>query len=131
VDQVVYATTVSPAVDDQGFTGDHPRGEVEYLGKKLSPICSRGTPYVFFAKRGTVNKLVVYYQGGGPPAGTTAPASCRPTSLRRPVDDQPEQRPQRLRGPERSAQSVPRLEQRHDPLLHGGHSLGRQRVDYS
>ena len=65
VDQVVYATTVSPAVDDQGFTAITPEAEVEYLGKKLQPICSRGTPYVFFAKRGTVNKLVVYYQGGG------------------------------------------------------------------
>jgi hypothetical protein len=65
VDEVVVATAVSPAVDDQGFTAITPEAEVEYLGRKLHPICSRGTPYVFFAKRGKVNKLVVYYQGGG------------------------------------------------------------------
>jgi len=28
-------------------------------------ICSRGTPYAFFARQGTVNRLVVYFQGGG------------------------------------------------------------------
>ena len=65
VDDVVYATTVSPAVDAKGFTAIIPDDEVAYLGKKLRPICSLSTPYVFFAKRGTVNKLVVYYQGGG------------------------------------------------------------------
>lgn len=64
-DEVVHATTVSPAVDDQGFTAIFPDDEVRYLGRKLRPTCSLGTPYVFFAKRGTVNKLLVYYQGGG------------------------------------------------------------------
>ena len=64
VDDVVALSTVSPAVDDQGFTMYTPE-PVEYLGQELSPICFHDTPYVFFAKRGTVNKLVVYYQGGG------------------------------------------------------------------
>ncbi len=59
------AATVSPAVDDQGFTMIEPEEEIAYLGLKLRPICSTATPYVFFAKRGTVNKLVMYYQGGG------------------------------------------------------------------
>ncbi len=27
--------------------------------------CSRGTPYAFFVHQGTVNRLVVYFQGGG------------------------------------------------------------------
>src|SRR6185369_13400289 len=31
----------------------------------LHPICSLNTPYHFFVKKGTVNKLVMYYQGGG------------------------------------------------------------------
>lgn len=65
VEDLVYATTVSPAVDDQGFTPIDPDEVVSYLGRELRPICSRDTPYVFFAKRGSVNKLVVYYQGGG------------------------------------------------------------------
>lgn len=64
VDDVVDLATVSPAVDDQAFDMITPE-PVKYLGQTLSPICFHGTPYVFFAKRGTVNKLVVYFQGGG------------------------------------------------------------------
>jgi hypothetical protein len=36
-----------------------------YEGRTFNPICMNGSPYRFFARRGTVNKLVVYYQGGG------------------------------------------------------------------
>ena len=36
-----------------------------YDGRTYNPICSEDTPYHFFVKRGTVNKLVMYYQGGG------------------------------------------------------------------
>jgi len=64
IDDVAALATVSPAVDDQGFTMITPE-PVEYMGRTLSPICYNGTPYVFFAKRGSVNNLVVYYQGGG------------------------------------------------------------------
>lgn len=64
VDEVVDLATVSPAVDDQAFDMITPE-PVKYLGQTLSPICFHGTPYVFFAKRGSVNKLVVYFQGGG------------------------------------------------------------------
>jgi len=31
----------------------------------LNPKCSKDTPYSFFYKKGTVNKLLMYYQGGG------------------------------------------------------------------
>ena len=34
-------------------------------GPTLHPVCSHGDPYHYFVKRGTVNKLVMYYQGGG------------------------------------------------------------------
>jgi hypothetical protein len=64
---VVEATTVSPAVAGPGLGWIQviPEEEVEYLGRKLRPICLYGTPYQFFARRGTVNKLVIYFQGGG------------------------------------------------------------------
>ena len=66
VDEVVYATTVSPGRRRPGLHGDHPRRpRSSTSARSSSPICSRGTPYVFFVKRGTVNKLLIYYQGGG------------------------------------------------------------------
>lgn len=55
---------VSPRVSTE-WTMITPDAQVPYLGKTLDPICSRGTPWVFFVKRGTVNKTVMYYQGGG------------------------------------------------------------------
>jgi len=39
-----------------GWTKIEPGGET---------ICSRGTPFVYFVHPGTVNRLVVYFQGGG------------------------------------------------------------------
>ncbi len=64
VDQTVLRHVVSPNVPTE-WTPVTPPAEVPYLGKTLRPICSRGTPYTFFVKRGTVNKLLVYFQGGG------------------------------------------------------------------
>jgi hypothetical protein len=47
-------------------TGPIPVGtHVLYDGITYSPVCSRNTPYQYWFKRGTVNKLLVYYQGGG------------------------------------------------------------------
>jgi hypothetical protein len=66
-DSVVFNTTVSPNVDDTQFTTISPDeypGQL-YEGTQLHPICSFATPYHFFVKRGSVNKLVMYYQGGG------------------------------------------------------------------
>jgi hypothetical protein len=60
----VQGATVSPAVPPT-FTMYEPAEDVRYRGQVLHPICSYGTPYAFFAKRGTVNKLVYYFQGGG------------------------------------------------------------------
>jgi hypothetical protein len=57
---VVTATTISP-----GWTTIFPEQQVEYNGRVLEPICSGSTPYVFHARTGAVNKLVVYYEGGG------------------------------------------------------------------
>jgi hypothetical protein len=63
--QIVDQTTVSPNVDDSQFTTISPTGPIQYQGKTLNPECMDGSPYAYFVKRGTVNKLLVYYQGGG------------------------------------------------------------------
>ena len=65
VDSTVRDTTISPNVDNTQFTTYSPTGPIEYLGKTLNPTCVKDTPYAYFAKRGSVNKLLVYYEGGG------------------------------------------------------------------
>ncbi len=62
---VVFNTTVSPNVDDTQFTTYPATGTTHYLGRDFMPTCMNGTPYAFFAKRGSLNKLVMYYEGGG------------------------------------------------------------------
>jgi hypothetical protein len=64
VGETFLAHVVSPQVSTD-WTNVDPPDQVEYAGKTLEPICSRGTPWSFWVKRGTVNKLLVYYQGGG------------------------------------------------------------------
>jgi hypothetical protein len=64
-DQVVMDTTVSPNVDDTEFTTITPPNPTTYLHRQYSPECMDGSTYSFFVKRGSVNKLVMYYQGGG------------------------------------------------------------------
>lgn len=54
-----------PLQPDAEFQTISPVGPIEYEGREYFPQCSRGTPYHFFAKRGSVNRLLVYYQGGG------------------------------------------------------------------
>ena len=62
---VALDTTVSPSVDDTQFTTYPASGTTHYLGRDFTPTCMNGSPYYFFAKRGTLNKLVMYYEGGG------------------------------------------------------------------
>ncbi len=54
-----------PLPPDSEFHTISPVGPIEYEGRELYPQCMNGSPYHFFAKRGSVNKLLVYYQGGG------------------------------------------------------------------
>ena len=61
---VVRNNLVSPNVPTSS-TMITPPTQVSYLGQTLQPICSHGTPYAYWARRGTNNKLLVYYQGGG------------------------------------------------------------------
>jgi hypothetical protein len=64
-------TTVSPNVSEIEFdTHTHPGpGQpgnlVDYEGDTLTPRCQDNSEYSFFVKRGTENKLLMYYQGGG------------------------------------------------------------------
>lgn len=66
-DQVVFATSVAPGLDDSEFQPVSPVGPIEYEGRELNPRCGfdDDPDYHFFVKRGSVNKLVMYYQGGG------------------------------------------------------------------
>ncbi|MEW6271052.1 MAG: pectin acetylesterase-family hydrolase [Thermodesulfobacteriota bacterium] len=63
--QIRRDTTISPNVDDAQFTTISPVGTTPYLGRGYAPTCMNGSPYHFFVKRGSVNKLLMYYQGGG------------------------------------------------------------------
>ena len=63
-DAAVLSTTVSPTVSDTSFDIISPSPTL-YEKRLYTPVCSRGTPYSFFVKRGSVNKLLMYYQGGG------------------------------------------------------------------
>jgi hypothetical protein len=66
-DDVVFHTVVSPVLDDSEFQPVSPVGAVEYEGRTLEPRCGfdDDPDYHFFVKRGSVNKVVMYYQGGG------------------------------------------------------------------
>jgi hypothetical protein len=64
VEDAILAAVVSPSVPT-AWTKVVPDTDIPYQGKTLAPICSGGTPYQYYVKRGSVNKLLVYYQGGG------------------------------------------------------------------
>lgn len=64
-DGVLERTIVSPLVSDSQFDVITPVGPIAYQGETLTPRCAFDTPYAFFARRGSVNKLLIYYQGGG------------------------------------------------------------------
>jgi pectinacetylesterase len=62
---VVHDTTISPTLDDTQYTTVSPTGITTYLGRDYAPKCVNGSPYHFFVKRGTQNKVLYYFQGGG------------------------------------------------------------------
>jgi hypothetical protein len=66
-DDTVFSTVVSPVLDDTEFQPISPVGPILYEGATLNPRCGfdDDPDYHFFVKRGSVNKVVVYYQGGG------------------------------------------------------------------
>ena len=64
-DDLAFQTTAAAHADPTRFSTQSPTGTVDYEGRSLRPVCMDGSPYHFFTKRGTVNKVVMYYQGGG------------------------------------------------------------------
>ncbi len=64
VARIVNDTLTSPEAGTGAYISI-PGVPTSYLGKTFTPVCMDGSPYRFFARRGTVNKLVVYYEGGG------------------------------------------------------------------
>lgn len=65
-DEVVSDTTTSPNLPTVMTERTFEVGDtVDYKGQALRPICAKGTPYSFWYRRGTENKLLMYYQGGG------------------------------------------------------------------
>jgi hypothetical protein len=63
-DALVRDTIVTPLLSDVQYTALEP-GQTEYLGRTYDPQCMQGDTYRFFGRRGSVNKLVMYYMGGG------------------------------------------------------------------
>ncbi|MBW2314927.1 MAG: hypothetical protein JRH10_12105 [Deltaproteobacteria bacterium] len=69
--QTVTDSTISPNVPSDVFMAvTHPTAgqsghQIRYERKTLTPQCQDSSAYSFFAKRGTENKLLVYYVGGG------------------------------------------------------------------
>ena len=65
-DALVFDTVTSPGLPGVMTEVPFNVGDtVEYGSETLTPICGKNTPYSFWYKRGTVNKLLMYYQGGG------------------------------------------------------------------
>ncbi len=71
---VVSDTTTAPTLASTWETVnppaliDYSNYTNEFGSHQLRPLCSRGTPYMYFVKRGSgadANKLLMYYQGGG------------------------------------------------------------------
>lgn len=62
--ELVLNTIVTPLLDGTQYTALEP-GPTDYLGRTYEPQCMQGDQYRYFARRGSVNKLVMYYMGGG------------------------------------------------------------------
>ena len=87
--ELVLNTTVTPELDDTQFTALTP-GPTEYLGRTYTPKCMDDGEYRYFVKRGSINKVVMYYMGGGacwnnltcsvPTCSTAPPADLNPDS---------------------------------------------------
>jgi len=62
---LVRDTIVSPGLLSTEYTALEPESTVEYLGEIYEPQCMQGDQYRYFGRRGSVNKLLIHYMGGG------------------------------------------------------------------
>lgn len=69
VESVAQAAIVGASTSSDVPSGDFltiaPDGPVEYEGRSFTAQCIDGGPYAYFVKRGTENKVLYYFQGGG------------------------------------------------------------------
>jgi hypothetical protein len=63
--RTIVAASVSSAVPGDDFLTIAPTAPVEYDGRTLTAQCIDGGPYAYFVRRGTENKVLYYFQGGG------------------------------------------------------------------
>lgn len=61
----IVGASVSSEVPSDTFATIAPDGPVAYEGKSYTAQCIDGGPYAYFVKRGTENKVLYYFQGGG------------------------------------------------------------------
>ncbi len=124
VDQLSFDVVTAANVDQQQYITLSPTGTVDYEGRALTPTCMDGSDYHFFARRGTVNKLVMYYQGGGRVLGEADLLGSGVRHQRQPGRQrQPQQRLERLCGFEQPRQSLSRLALGGDFVLRLRHPL--------
>jgi len=64
-DAAILGASVSSDVPSDTFLTVAPEGPVAYEGKSYTAQCIDGGPYAYFVKRGTENKVLYYFQGGG------------------------------------------------------------------
>lgn len=63
-DELIRLTTTAPDYP-AAFQTITPGNTVVYGKETLSPKCVDGDPYIYFARKGTSNNVLMYYQGGG------------------------------------------------------------------
>jgi hypothetical protein len=63
-DELIRLTTTAPDYP-AAFQTITPGDTVVYGKETLAPKCVDGDPYIYFARKGTSNNVLMYYQGGG------------------------------------------------------------------
>jgi hypothetical protein len=61
----LYLGTTTAPNYPSAFQSIVPGAEVNYGKDVLTPTCVDGDPYMFWARKGTSNNVLMYYQGGG------------------------------------------------------------------
>ncbi len=65
LENTLYVGTTQAPLYPQAFQSIVPANEVVYGKETLTPRCVDNDPYMFWARKGTTNNVLMYYQGGG------------------------------------------------------------------